>query len=314
MNVTRSHILAASAAGSLALTAPRLGRAESAILRIGGTYSDMYAESFYAKVAGAFAKIGYDVLPQPLANAGAVAAALGGGSLELGLGDLISPVNAINKGVPITIVAAAAVNRPATDVSLIVSVARDSAIRSVRDLEGKSIAVPTLVGLSTAALKAWLPLNKVEVSNVRIVELPQAATIAAVQRGTVDAGILSEPFITLGAGEVRDIGHPLEAIAPLFLNTAWYANKTWFTADLQRARRVVAAIYETGVWCNVHRAETLTILAKQLGRTEKELSRMGRAEYATSLDPTIIQPVLDMATKYKIFDHAIDANSLITRV
>jgi hypothetical protein len=40
---------------------------------------------------------------------------------------------------------------------------------------------------------------------------------------------------------------------------------------------------------------------------------MARATWATSLDAALIQPVLNLATKYKIFDRAVDVNSLIYR-
>jgi ABC-type nitrate/sulfonate/bicarbonate transport system substrate-binding protein len=66
-------------------------------------FSDLFAEPFYAGAAGAFAKRGFNVNAISLNNAGAVAAAIGGGSLEMGCGDLISallsePFVTIDKG------------------------------------------------------------------------------------------------------------------------------------------------------------------------------------------------------------------------
>jgi len=251
-----------------------------------------------------------DALPQ--ANAAAVAAAIAGGSLDCGVGDLISPVNAIAAGVPLAILAAGALYRT-TDDSLIVAVGKNSPIRRPHDLAGKTIGVPTLVGLSSASLRAWLPANGVDLASVKIVEIPQAATAPAMERGTIDAGILSEPFITLAGSDVRDLGHPLDIIAPVFLNTAWYASRSWVERDPQRARRAVSAIYATAAWANAHRADTLDILVRAQKLDPAAVGKMARATYATTLDVSLIQPVLDFATRTKIFDRPIDANALLAK-
>ena len=130
-----------------------------------------------------------------------------------------------------------------------------------KDLIGKSIGVPTLVGLATACLRNWLPAHGVDVNSVRLDEIPQSTTLPALQRGTMDAGLLSEPFVTFGKGLVRSVGSPFDAAADLAANkqfcvSVWYASKTWFEADPARARAVVAAIYDTARW------QTLTVTTR----------------------------------------------------
>jgi NitT/TauT family transport system substrate-binding protein len=309
---TRSAFLAALGAGAAATALPRRAAAQVAKIQMGAPFSDLFAEPFFLKDAGVFARLGIDYDAQVVNNAGAMAAAVAGGAIDIGMGDLVSPVNAINAGLPMVIIAGGALYL-STESTLIVAVAKNSPVKSGRDLAGKTIGVPTLVGLSTASLKAWLPMNGVDASKAKIVEIPQSATVAALQRGTIDAGALSEPFITLAAGDVRDIGHPLDAIAPRFLDSAWYAAKSWCDADPARVKKVVTAIYESATWCNAHRAATLSIFAERQKLDTKQLAGMARATWATSLDAALIQPVLNLATKYKIFDRAVDANSLIYR-
>jgi hypothetical protein len=41
---------------------------------------------------------------------------------------------------------------------------------------------------------------------------------------------------------------------------------------------------------------------------------MTRCVYATTLTPALVQPVLNVAAQYKIFDHLIDANTLIAKL
>jgi NitT/TauT family transport system substrate-binding protein len=319
-NLSRSAVLAALGAGVTGAAFPGIARAQATTLRIAGVFADLFAEPFYAKDAGAFAKAGFDVQPTSQYNAGAVAAAIGGGSLEMGTGDLISGVNAINAGIPILLVAGGGLYREGADSgTAILAVASDSPIRGPKDLAGKTIGVPTLVGMSTACLRAWLPGNGVAESSVRFVEMPQATAIPALQHGTVDVALLGEPFVTFGKGAIRSVGSPYDVAAERGKNKAfcvsvWYASKPWFEADQARARRAVDAIYETARWANRHRDETFALLVRE-GKLDPDKARgMQRTTYATSLTPDVVQPAIDIAMQNNMFTKPVDARTLITKV
>jgi NitT/TauT family transport system substrate-binding protein len=313
----RSTILSGLTAAIAATGAPRRAWAQNPTLHVAGVFSDLFAEPFYAKDAGAFAKAGFDLDTISLNNAGAVAAAIGGGTLELGTGDLVSGINAINAGVPIVLVAGGGLYNERTDAaSTILAVAADSPIRTPKDLIGKSIGVPTIVGLATACLRNWLPAHGVDVSSVHLIEIPQSTTLPALQRGTMDAGLLSEPFVTFGKGLVRSVGSPFDAAADLAANkqfcvSVWYASKTWFEADAARARAVVAAIYDTARWANAHRDDTFAILVRDGKLDAVKAKGMQRTTYATTLTPALIQPVITIATQNKLFAKPVDAAAII---
>ena len=72
-------------------------------------------------------------------------------------GDLISGVNAILAGVPLMLIAGGGLYEESLEGQNILAVANDSSINAPKDMIGKTIGVPTLVGLTTACLRAWLP-------------------------------------------------------------------------------------------------------------------------------------------------------------
>jgi NitT/TauT family transport system substrate-binding protein len=316
---SRSTALTTFAAAVAGTAIPRIARAQASTVRIAGVFSDTFAEPFYVKDAGFFAKAGFEVDTISLNNAGAVAAAIGGGSLEMGTGDLVSGVNAINAGVPIVLVAGGGMYVERSDGhGVIIAVASDSPIRGPKDLAGKTLGVPTLVGMSTACLRSWLLGNGVSEASIRFVELPQSAALPALQRGTLDAGLLSEPFVTFGTGTVRSIGSPYDVVADRSTNkefciSVWYANKPWFEADPARSRRAVQAIYDTARWANAHRDDTFAILVRD-GKLDADKARgMLRTTYATALTPALVQPVIDVANDHKMFSKPVDAAGLITK-
>lgn len=318
-NLSRSTVLSGITAGFASAGLPRIAFAQAATVRIAGVFSDLFAEPFYARDAGAFAKAGFDVQSTSLNNAGAVAAAIGGGSLELGTGDLVSGVNAINAGVPIVLVAGGGLYNEKTDSgSTILAVPNNSPIKTPKDLIGKSIGVPTLVGLTTACLRAWLPAHGVPETSVKLIEIPQSSSGPALERGTLDAGLLSEPFVTFAKNTVRVVGSPFDTAADLapnkvFCVSVWYANKSWWEADSARSRKVLQAIYDTARWANEHRDATFGILVRD-GKLDAQLAKgMLRTTYATSLGPELIQPVLTIGTNNKMFSKPVDAAALITK-
>jgi NitT/TauT family transport system substrate-binding protein len=279
-----------------------------------GTNSDPFGEPLFCKAAGAFDRAGFDLDVTSMANAGAVAGAIGGGALELGIGDLISGVNAIQRGVPNLLLAGSGMYL-STDKIPVLATAKDGPIQKAGDLIGKTIGVPTLVGLTTAALRAWLPKNGVDVESVKLVEIVASAAFPAVQHGTLDAALVAEPFYTPYREQIRVLGLPMDVIAKAFCQSVWYGTKPWFEADRDRAHRVLNAIYETSRWCNAHRDETFAVLVRDAHFDGERLKGMIRTTYlAAPITPALVQPVLNVGYQTKVFDRQLDANAIIAKV
>ena len=316
MRASRFGFLSGAAALCAAIALPsRNAAAEGVKIRIAsaGSGADLLSEPFFAEQAGTFGRAGFDIDVASLNNAGAVVAAIGGGALELGIGDLVSGVKALEAGVPVVLVAGSGMYL-SSDNSVVLAVLKDSSLRAPRDVVAKIVAVPTLVGLSTLSLYAWLSQNGVDRTSVKFVELPQSAAIPALQRGTIDAAVIGEPFITPNRNDIRDLGRPLDAIGKEFMMSAWFAARSRIEADRERARRVVAAIYDTARWCNTHRDETFAVLVRKAHYEADKLRGMSRVSFATALTPAMVQPVLNIATQNKIFDRPIDANAIIAKI
>jgi ABC-type nitrate/sulfonate/bicarbonate transport system substrate-binding protein len=307
--IARSTFSAALGAAALA---PLAARAQTTTLRVGAPLTDSFGTPWFIKDAGAFARSGYDVELSTIPAASAVAAAVAGGALELGVSDLVSTAQAVQKGVPIAMIAPCGLYSSSEPVTALY-VAKSSPIQKPKDLEGHSLAVPQIGGLSTAALRAWLAENKVDIDKVKIVEVPQPSANVAIVRGTVDSGILGEPFITPVKNDIRDVGHPLDAIAKTYVLSAWFAQRSWLDADRARSRRILDAIYETARWANGHRSETAAILARDGKMDVNMVLTMNRTRFGTSLVLAEVQPVLDASAKVKLLDRPLDASAFVWR-
>jgi NitT/TauT family transport system substrate-binding protein len=313
MTMLRSRFLAGAAAGSAAAAWPHQARAQSnATLRVGTVLVQLYGAPYFAADAGAFGKAGFDTAVTTVSNGPEVAAALAGGSVDLGVIDLISAASAIAKGIPLQLIAGSGLYR-ANQPWQVITVAKDSPFRTARDLEGRTIAMVSIAGLALASTRGWLRQNGADPAKVNFVEFQQPAMAAALTRKTFDAAFIGEPFITFdknGANEMRVIGHPLDCIGEGYLVSCWFSTRSWLEQNRDRKDRVVSAIYDTARWANAHQAQTLAILARTASINPDRLRGMVRVDYATATTPATLQPMLNIGFTEKVIP-AIDAGTLL---
>jgi NitT/TauT family transport system substrate-binding protein len=268
---------------------------------------------YYALDMGFFSKAGLNVQMLPFNNGSAQAEAAAGGSLDIGAGEATELANGVMRGLTFCVIAGGSLYNSSAPTTLLV-VAKNSPIKTAKDLEGKTIAVPALIALTSTAVRAWLANNGADLSKVRFVELPLPQQADAIARGTVDAAHLGEPQLTAGAALLAPIATPYDSIGKQFLISDWFTTKEWLAKNQDAARRFVGAVYEAQRWANAHRDESLAILAKYAKYDLDRVRGMRRATYATSCEPRLIQPVLDAGAKYKALARQFNAADLIVRV
>ena len=312
-DISRSRILALAGAGLAATLLPTKARAQAATIRIGQNATDTFGEGYYAADNGAFEAAGLKVTVSTFANGAAQAEAVAGGTIDVGLGEATELANGISHGLPFAIFAGGSLYN-STAPTTFLCVASDSPARVAKDLEGRIIAVPSLVSLSSISVRAWLVQNGVEVAKVHFVEMPQSLMTSAVARGTIAACHIGEPSLSGAGSTLRRIATPYDAIAKQFQISDWFATRDWLKANVATVKVLVGVIYQTARWANGHTDESATILAKYSKMDVDGVRRMTRTRYATGLDPRLIQPVLDTAFAFGGLPRAMRATDMIAKV
>lgn len=313
MALSRSRALGLLGAAP-ALALPRLARAQAATtLRIGWTKSEIGAQPYYAVQEGFLSRNGLTGELSEFPNSQAQSTAAAAGSIDLAAADMIQLASAYLHGVPFAFFAGAAIYTSANPL-LQLLVTKESPIRKASDLEGQTVAVIALNSISAISVQEWLRVNGADVSKVKIFEMPFPLMGPALQRGTVAAALFSEPFLTRALPECRVLGNTYDTVAKAFYVTAWFGTRDWLTKDRDVARRFTKAIYETARWQNTHHDETAVLLSEQTKVPVETIKAMHRTTFATSLDPKLIQPVLDIAARYKVIDRPVSAAQIMAPV
>jgi NitT/TauT family transport system substrate-binding protein len=311
-DVSRSQVLALAGVGLAATLLPTKARAQAATIRIGQNATDTFGEGYYAADNGAFEAAGLKVTVSTFANGAAQAEACAGGAIDVGLGEATELANGISHGLPFAIFAGGSLYN-STAPTTFLCVGSDSPARVAKDLEGRIVAVPSLVSLSSMSVKAWLVQSGADVAKVHFVEMPQSVMASAIVRGSIAAAHIGEPSLSGTGSTLRRIATPYDAIAKQFQISDWFATRDWLKANAATVKVLTGVIYQTARWANGHTDESAVILAKYSKMDVDGVRRMTRTRYATGLDPRLIQPVLDTAFAYGGLPRALRATDMIVR-
>jgi NitT/TauT family transport system substrate-binding protein len=288
-------------------------RAQSSPIRIAAALSDPYTEPYYSLDAGMYKAEGLDVELTTFSNAGEIIQAMAGGAIDIGLADMIQVANAYNHGLPYAFFAGAGLYT-STAPTTVLCVAKDGPVKTPKDLEGKTVAVVALQSISSLSVQEWLRQNGADTSTIKIFEMPFSPMTPALTRGTIAAAFIAEPFLSSVHDDVRWLGKAYDAIAKQFYVAAMFASRDWLTKNPDLARRVQRATYATARWANANHDASAVVLSKYSKLPVDRIHSMTRATFATTLDPKLMQPVLDLALKYNLIEKPVAAASLIQTV
>jgi NitT/TauT family transport system substrate-binding protein len=291
----------------------RAGAQELRPLRVGLSEGDDATPTLYALKTGLFKKYGLDVALTPAPSGAASLAAVAGGALDLAGTSLLSFLAARSRGLTLEIVAPLAVYSPESVYATII-VKKDAPYKTGRDLNGKTIASPALRDLNWVASMAWIDQNGGDSSTVRSLEIPSSAIPVAIQEGRVDASTVTTPRYVqaVNAGIAKVLGKSYESIAKHFCFAAFVSQADFAAKNPDVIQRFGRAIREATQYTNAHHAETLPIYAAFAKIDPKDIADAPRAVSSEYVQAKDLQPLVDVAVRYKIIPQAVDPQTLLS--
>ncbi|MBV8491780.1 MAG: ABC transporter substrate-binding protein [Candidatus Eremiobacteraeota bacterium] len=309
MKLARSRFLLAGAAGA---GAPHVVLAQSSEkIRICGVPTDDLTPVFWAIDNGIYKKNGLDIEFIPTPSGTAATTAVVSGTYELGKASPIAACVAHLKGIPVTVIANGALwevnNAWAVGVC-----ATDSTAKTGADLNGQTVGTAGLNDLAQLALSAWVDKTGGDSKSLKWIEIPNSAAAAAISSHRIAAIQLNEPFLreAIDSKQVRPLAKFLSAISDSFASTLYLSHPDWANKNKALVERFVKITYETGAYTNAHPAETATLVAGRTKMSLETLRKVTRAHQATSSDPALLQPNIDVAAKYNQIPRAFNAKDL----
>jgi NitT/TauT family transport system substrate-binding protein len=147
----------------------------------------------------------------PFAGGATIIPALQGGSLDLGISNVLSVLIAADHGLKPVLITGGNYD-PRAHPTHAILVMNTSAIRTAKDLEGKTVAVNTLNNIAHVIAEQWMKDHGANPAKTRFTELEFPQMLAPLTHHQIDAVYEVEPFITIGKSlGARVLVYPMAA-------------------------------------------------------------------------------------------------------
>jgi len=272
---------------SPACARPQESHAPRVRIAVGGQNQLIYLPTTLARELGFYREEGVDVELQDHAGGSKALQAMVGGSADVVSGFYDHTIQMAAEGREFV----AFVNILRYP-GLVLVTSPHTSVTKIEDLKGKVAGVTTPGSSSHMLLTFLLRRHGVEADAVSVTGIGGAATaVAAVERGTVDAGMMSDPAFTIvqrrapGVRVLADLRHAegvKEALdASTYPASVLYTSGDWMRTNRETTAKLARAIKRTLEWMQAHSAEEI---AEQ---TPPDVRGEDRALYVEALKNTM---------------------------
>ncbi|MEH2378329.1 MAG: aliphatic sulfonate ABC transporter substrate-binding protein [Nostoc sp.] len=179
------------------------------------------------------------------------------GSLDVGAVGETPPIFAQATGIPFVFIAS---TKPPTGEGTAIVVHKDSPIKTVADLKGKTLAFQRATASQYFVVKALEEVG-LKLSDVKYLNLISPETRAAFERNSIDAGVISDPQLaefqrTVGVRILRD-GKGITTQGGY-----WLAARSFVKENPELVKIILEEVNNVGKWAEANPREVAEIIAR----------------------------------------------------
>jgi NitT/TauT family transport system substrate-binding protein len=201
-----------------------------------------------------------------------------------------------------------------------VMVQKDSTAKSLRDLRGKTFAIPSKYSNQNLVIHKLMEDQGVKADEIRFVEMPPPDMPGALAAKAIDAYFVGEPHAARAEldGSGRVLYHAKD-IWPQFISCVLVATEKLIREQPAVVKDLVRGIAESGEWAETHRLEAAKLVSPYFRQDEKVVRYVltqppDRVSYRM-LTPTDeeMNRIYEMGLKAGILEKRIEMKDLLDR-
>jgi NitT/TauT family transport system substrate-binding protein len=262
---------------------------------------------------GFFREERLEIEPAPAQSGNEIVTAMVSGDLQFAFLGYVPASSGRAQGLPLKLIANADNGAETAEKEWTqLMVAKDSPIRDVNDLAGKTIAVNALKGVGEVVIKAALEKEGVDPNSIKLLEVPFPEMPAALEKERVDVIWAPEPFLTsvLGKGG-RAIEAPLTTLGKQFPNGTYATTEQYLGKNKDAVERFARAMNKSSDYATAHPDEARATIPQFTQIPAEVAEKIRLPLWPTKIDRGQLQQLLDYAVKYKVIKKAPALDELI---
>ena len=287
-----------SAMGLMAFAPLARAQTPAPTIKVGTIKMASLTNAWVAKQAGFFERNGLNVELVEFRNGNEAVSAHQGGAVDLMLTIPGTSMSAMERGFDLVMIMQNETAREkGPDVGAIL-VRSDSPFQSLKDLEGKRVALGSVKSQYSVAMEKAFSLKGADPKKVQFVEIPFFTQSDVLRAGGVDAIGALDPWVTqlTSTGAARVLSWMYAESVPLQPVGAWYAKTAFLEKNADATKRFVKAMREAIDYMHADEDRARKNVAAFTGMDPALVQKMPVNLWSYKIDQSKWQAVADMLT------------------
>lgn len=318
MKTTRKAVLAGAAGAALLLAGcgsdseggagATDGSLEKSELTVGSLPLADYAALYWADEKGFFEDEGLDVTIEPVQGGPAGVQKVVSGELDFTNSTPFGTAMAVDSGLPIRSVV---LTSALADNGIGIFVPKNSPIKDMQDLDGKSIGINTTKNMGDITFNALAEDKGIDVSP-KWVEVPFPEMISGVKAKSIDAGYMPEPFMSAARdGGLRQVVDNTEGPNKGLAGSTYVSSQKFLDANPDTAAAFATAMYKAGGDLEENEDE-LRAWLPSIAQLDKNLAKkLPLPTYYSEMDDEAYGKAVDILKEQKLVKSDLDVETTV---
>jgi NitT/TauT family transport system substrate-binding protein len=263
-----------------------------------------------AQEKGFFAEQGLDVKFVPVQNISLVPGAIGK-QLDIGMVTVPDLIKASAGGLNVVAVSGGHMEVEGSTTNILVA-RKDSGIKSIKDIAGKTVGTPTVGAILHVALLHWMKKEGIDLNSIRAVEVPFPNMPDQMAAGRIDIAVAAQPFADrmIAAGHVS-LGNQLLQVANPVLATLWISDRAWAEQNKPVIDKWNAALRQAKEFIAKDPTVARDVLAQYTKLPAPVVQSIALPHFETSLQAKDLDVWVKVLAELKQLQKPVDASTLL---
>jgi NitT/TauT family transport system substrate-binding protein len=275
-----------------------------------------FSESLAAVIAdkqGYFKEAGLAVESAKFDSGALAVPVLQSGRMDIVLSSTVSTFQAIEQGLDAVVLAPGAIVRTAPPDTTTALLVRKGSIKSLKELEGKRVAVNVINSTAWLHAVALLEKHGVDRSKVRFAEVPFPQMNDPLLNGQLDAIVQVEPFRSalMATGKAEIMGWPYVETAPNTDITQYIALAPWVQKNHATAAKFVHAVARGAQFAASNEAATRDINQQFTNLNPALKDKVLLPRLGTAINLKEMNHTMAMMQKYGLLKNPVDLSKRV---
>jgi NitT/TauT family transport system substrate-binding protein len=278
-----------------------------------------FSESLAAVIAdreGYFKAEGLEIEITQFQSGAMALPVLQSGRIDIAISNTVATLLAIGQGLDAVVLAPAAVVRSAPPDTTTALIVRKDDVKSMKDLEGKRIAVNVINSTAWLHAVAALELHGVDHHKVRFTEVPFPQMNDPLLNGQIDAVVQVEPFRSalMATGKAEIISWTYVETAPGSDITQYLALTSWVESNHDAAVKFARAVIKGAEFAKANDAATREVNAAYTKLNPAFKDKVLLPELGTAVNVTGMNRTMELMQKYGMLQKPVDITSRVLKL